>query len=173
MNRVVKGLVSLLCKRCPAARVRKHQAAERRSYKNWAKSLVCLALAVLLPSYGFADPLTVPFGTTVLCELDQEVVSKENEFSEGDIVRAHVLQDVRVGGRVIVKAGTPVHTRISRLQKARIAGRKGQLELEALNEAAESTGATSRLRVGTTSRGRARSASRSLSRPSSLGRSSL
>jgi hypothetical protein len=48
-------------------------------------------------------------------------------------VKVHVWKDVFVDGRLVIKAGTPVYTRISELQKARMAGRKGHLELESLN----------------------------------------
>lgn len=61
------------------------------------------------------------------------MTSKKKEWSEGDLVRAHVWKDVRVGAYVVVKAGTPVMVRVDELQKARIAGRKGSLELAALN----------------------------------------
>jgi hypothetical protein len=88
---------------------------------------------MVLPLTAFAGEVTVPFGTTVLCELTQQVVSKEKDFAEGDVVKTHVWKDVWVGNHLVVKAGTPVYTRISELKKARIAGRKGHLELGAMN----------------------------------------
>lgn len=97
------------------------------------KRAICAVLVALLPSATLGEMVTIPFGTTVFCELDQQVVSKKKLFSEGDIVRAHVWKDVWADGHLVIEAGTPVFTRISKLQKPRIAGRKGQLELEALN----------------------------------------
>jgi hypothetical protein len=86
-----------------------------------------------MPSTVLGETVTVPFGTAVFCELDQKVTSKKRKWSEGDFVRAHVWKDVRVGAHVVIKAGTPVTVQVSKLQKARVAGQKGSLELSALN----------------------------------------
>ena len=86
-----------------------------------------------MPSTVLGEAVTVPFGTAVFCELDQQVTSKKKEWSEGDLVRAHIWKDVRVGAHVVIEAGTPVMVQVSKLQKSRIAGRKGSLELSALN----------------------------------------
>mgnify|MGYP004374546009 CR=1 FL=1 len=86
-----------------------------------------------MPSTVLGETITIPFGTTVFCELDQKVTSKKRKWSEGDLVKAHVWKDVRVGTHIVIKAGTPVIMKISKLQKARIAGQKGSLELTALS----------------------------------------
>lgn len=97
------------------------------------QSLLCAALVSWLPVAAIADTVTVPFGTTVFCELDEQVTSKKKETSEGDLVRAHVWKDVWVDGRLVIEAGTPVYTRVSEVKKAKFAGIKGKLELESLN----------------------------------------
>tara|TARA_Y100001968_G_C19370437_1_gene724861 strand:- start:67 stop:906 length:840 start_codon:yes stop_codon:yes gene_type:complete len=92
-----------------------------------------IVVALLMPSTVLGETITIPFGTTVFCELDQKVTSKKRKWSEGDLVKAHVWKDVRVGTHIVIKAGTPVIMKISKLQKARIAGQKGSLELTALS----------------------------------------
>ena len=94
---------------------------------------VALALTILVPGALSAETVTIPFGTTVYCELDEEVVSKKKFNKEGDIVRSHVWRDVLVDGRVVIEAGTPVYVRIARMKSAKVAGIKGKIELEALN----------------------------------------
>jgi len=86
-----------------------------------------------MPSTVLGETVTVPFGTAVFCELDQKVTSKKKKWSEGDLVKAHVWKDVRVGAHVVIGAGTPVMVQVSELQSSRIAGQKGSLELSALN----------------------------------------
>lgn len=100
------------------------------------RPLICIVLITLMPTIAIAETVTVPFGTTVFCELEQRITTKKKApegVEEGDIVRAHVWKDVYVDRRVVITAGTPVYTRVSEMKKARIAGRKGQLELEVLN----------------------------------------
>lgn len=100
------------------------------------RSLVCLLLITLMPTVAVADTVTVPFGTTVFCELEQTITTKQKAsegVEEGDVVRAHVWKDVYADGRLVIAAGTPVYTRVSEMKKARMAGRKGELELEVLN----------------------------------------
>ncbi len=99
---------------------------------TWTRT-AAIIVAALMPSTVLGEAVTVPFGTAVYCELDQRVTSKKKEWSEGDLARAHVWKDVRVGAHVVIKAGTPVMVQVSKLQKSRIAGRKGSLELGAMN----------------------------------------
>ncbi len=97
------------------------------------RSLVAICICFLIPIALVAESVTVPFGTTVYCELDERVTSKKKETSKGDVVRAHVWKDVWMGNHLVIKAGTPVFVRVGDVKKAKIAGRKGKLELEALN----------------------------------------
>ena len=99
-----------------------------------------LIVAILLtgfPSSSASTPqedqstVLVPIGTKIYCQLDQLVESKKKLYQVGDKVRVTVWRDVVIGGQVVIRRGTPVNTHISLLQKAKIAGRKGKLELSA------------------------------------------
>jgi serine/threonine-protein kinase len=80
--------------------------------------------------------VAVPAGTTVFIELQERITSKKKEGAQGgDSVRAHVWRDVWVDDQLVVAAGTPVVMEIGMIQKARIAGRKGRLELDAFRVA--------------------------------------
>ena len=101
------------------------------------KRLLCSFLALLLPATVLpARTVTIPFGTTIFCELDQAVTTRQKEahaVQTGDIVRAHIWKDVWVDGRVVIAAGTPVYAKVDRMKKARMAGQKGYLTIEVLN----------------------------------------
>ena len=101
------------------------------------KNFLCCALAVLLPAAALpAKTVTIPFGTTIYCELDQAVTTRQKEahaVQAGDIVQAHVWKDVWVDGHVVIAAGSPVYAKVDRMKKARMAGQKGYLVLEVLN----------------------------------------
>lgn len=101
------------------------------------KRILCLILALLMPAAALpARTVEVPFGTTVYCELDQPVTTRQKEahaVQTGDIVRAHVWKDVWVDGGVVIAAGTPVYAKVDRMKKARLAGQKGDLEIEVLS----------------------------------------
>lgn len=101
------------------------------------KKILCMSLALLLPATVLpAKTVVIPFGTTVFCELDQAVTTRQKEahaVQTGDIVRAHVWKDVWVDGKVVIPAGTPVYAKVDRMKKARLAGQKGDLVIEALS----------------------------------------
>lgn len=101
------------------------------------KKFLCSFLVVLLPAAALpAKTVTIPFGTTIFCELDQAVTSRQKEayaVQTGDIVRAHIWKDVWVDGHVVIASGTPVYAKVDRMKKARMAGQKGFLTIEVLN----------------------------------------
>ncbi len=93
-----------------------------------------LILAFLLPTTGVSGTaLTLPAGTSVYGELDERVTSKKKETAVGDIVRARVWRDVVVEGRVVIRAGSPLVARVSFVKPAKIAGRKGEVFIEAVS----------------------------------------
>jgi hypothetical protein len=94
---------------------------------------VSVVMAFLLPTAVFAQTAIIPTGTPVYGELDQQVVSKKKKFNVGDIVRAHAWRNVVVNGRVVIKAGAPMVLRVKHLKTAKIAGIKGDLDLEAIS----------------------------------------
>ena len=54
------------------------------------KKILCMSLALLLPATVLpARTVVIPFGTTVFCELDQAVTTRQKEahaVQSGDIV---------------------------------------------------------------------------------------
>ncbi len=79
------------------------------------------------------EVLTIPSGTAIYGELDETVTSRKKETTVGDIVRARVWRNVVVNGHTVIKAGEPMLLKVSVAKPAKIAGRKGQLELEAIS----------------------------------------
>ena len=104
------------------------------------RKFLCCYLALLMPAAAMpAETVTIPFGTTVFCELDQQITTRQKEayaVQTGDIVRAHVWKDVWVDGQRVITAGTPVYAKVERMKKARMAGQKGFLEIEVLSVSA-------------------------------------
>ena len=104
------------------------------------RKFLCCSLAFLMPAAAMpAETVTIPFGTTVFCELDQQITTRQKEayaVQTGDIVRAHVWKDVWVDGQWVITAGTPVYAKVERMKKARMAGQKGFLEIEVLSVSA-------------------------------------
>ncbi|MGB5159710.1 MAG: hypothetical protein WBO69_09815, partial [Thermoanaerobaculia bacterium] len=101
------------------------------------REFFCCCLAFLMPAAAMpAETVTIPFGTTVFCELDQQITTRQKEayaVQTGDIVQAHVWKDVWVDGHRVFAAGTPVFAKVERMKKARMAGQKGFLEIEVLS----------------------------------------
>jgi hypothetical protein len=93
---------------------------------------IALTVALALPGSVFAQNVTVPEGTRVFVELDQQVTSKKKHNSPGNIVKAHVWRDVVIDGRTVIETGSSVIVKISAIKPAKIAGQKGAVELEAL-----------------------------------------
>ena len=101
------------------------------------RKFLCCYLALLLPAVAMpAKTVTIPFGTTIFCELDQQVTTRQKEayaVQTGDVIRAHVWKDVWVDGHRVIAAGTPVYAKVERMKKAKMAGQKGFLEIEVLS----------------------------------------
>jgi hypothetical protein len=99
--------------------------------------LMAVALSCCIPSVGWADTLlTLSAGTYVYAELDEQVTSRKKDTAVGDIVRARVWRDVVVEGRTAIRAGTPVAVRVSSVKPAKMAGRKGEVFLDAISTTA-------------------------------------
>jgi hypothetical protein len=95
----------------------------------------CGLVFALLAGSATAKTASLPAGSLVYGELDEKVTSRieKDGWDQGDSVRAHVWRDVSVGGVTVIKAGTPMMVRISEIKKAKMAGPKGKLELEAVS----------------------------------------
>ncbi len=96
--------------------------------------LLAVVLIALLPIAAVADTVRIPAGTTIYCVLDQDISTKRKLSSfvrQGDRVRALVMEDLLVDGHVVIEAGTVVRSRVSKAKRAKIAGVRGKLEVEA------------------------------------------
>jgi hypothetical protein len=80
-----------------------------------------------------AEEIVVPQGTVVFGELDERITSNANKFRVGYPVDGHVWKDVVVDGHTIIRAGTPLELRISRLSGSGTGGRGGSLEIMAVS----------------------------------------
>jgi hypothetical protein len=85
---------------------------------------------------AMAHAVTLPAGTVVYGELDEMVTSKKKDSDVGEVVRARVWRDVVVDGAVVIKAGTPMVVQVADVKRAKVVGRKGDIELAAISTAA-------------------------------------
>ena len=97
-----------------------------RGYLTFAVAFLCCG------SLG-AESVLLPAGTPIYGELDQRVISKKKKTEVGQIVRAHVWRNVVVDKQVLIRAGAPMVVRVSHVKGAKVAGIKGDLELEAVS----------------------------------------
>lgn len=93
---------------------------------------IAVVVAIALPGALFAENVSVPSGTRVFLELEQQVTSKKKDNQTGNIVRARVWRDVVIDGRTVIASGAPAFVKIGEVKSAKVAGIKGHLELEAL-----------------------------------------
>lgn len=103
------------------------------------QAAIAAVLLTALPTAGIADVVRIPEGTTVYCVLDESLSTKKksSDFVRlGDRVRASVAEDVVIDGRVVIAAGTVVWSEVSKARRAKIAGIRGRLEVEANTVAA-------------------------------------
>ncbi len=103
------------------------------------QAVIAAVLLTALPTAGIADLVRIPAGTTVYCVLDEDLSTKKkssNFVRLGDRVRARVAEDVVIDGRVVIEAGTVVWSEVSKARRAKIAGIRGRLEVEANTVAA-------------------------------------
>ena len=93
-------------------------------------------LCILLFSYvtpGNAKQIVIPAGTQVYLEPSEIVSSKRGENNVGDTIGASVWRNVVVDGHVVIEAGAPAVGRISDIKRRNIAGKKGQLKIQAVS----------------------------------------
>ncbi len=98
------------------------------------RAAVVALLFLTLPTAGMAETVRIPAGTTVYCVLDESLSTKKKSshyVQQGDRVRAKVAEDVLVDGHVVIEAGTVVWSEARRARRAKVAGIRGRLEVEA------------------------------------------
>lgn len=93
-------------------------------------------LSILLFAYAspmWAKDIVIPAGTQVYIEPDELVTSKRGENNVGEIIRASVWRNVVVNGYIVIKAGAPAVARVSEIKRRNIAGKKGQIKIQAIS----------------------------------------
>lgn len=99
-----------------------------------ARAAVVALLFLTVPAAAMANTVRVPAGTTIYCVLDESLSTKKRSsryVQQGDRVRATVAEDVLVDGHVVIEAGTNVWSEVRRSRRAKVAGIRGRLEVEA------------------------------------------
>jgi hypothetical protein len=92
------------------------------------KLIVCIVLVSLLSANALAfrqDAVSVPDGTEFIVATTEEISSKT--AAEGDPLTFKVVDDVKVGDRVVIAKGTLVKGVVSQAKKAGMMGRGGSL----------------------------------------------
>jgi polygalacturonase len=87
----------------------------------------CLVLSIGCAAKALKDE-TVPSGTKLEVELLDGVSSADS--STGDAVNARVAQDIVVGGKVVIPAGTTVSGRVTEAHGLKAIGGRARLRLE-------------------------------------------
>lgn len=94
---------------------------------NLLKTLSLLIAIAFTTAALAGEPVVVKSGTMVNCELQQTVSTKKSKL--GDNVEFIILDDLKVGGKVVVKAGTKVVGKISKLDEPGLAGIPGKISV--------------------------------------------
>ncbi len=102
---------------------------------NLKTAIVAAATLLVLPglSLGQTTTITIPSGTKVYGELDEQVTSNQRQTRVGDYVRTRVWRNVVVDGETVIEAGAPMTVRVADVQRRRMAGRAGHVELQAVS----------------------------------------
>lgn len=80
-----------------------------------------------------AQSMVVSEGTQVFVAFPEDLSSRKKDTHVGEIVEARVWRDVVVDDTVVVAEGSEILLRVADVKRARILGRKGRLELEAVS----------------------------------------
>lgn len=89
------------------------------------KPMIKTFALMILTSVIFAGTQTVPNGTIIPVKTVGQLSS--DQLSLGQQVILHVAQDVKIGGVVIVKAGSPVYGSVQESKGGQMAGIAGKL----------------------------------------------
>jgi hypothetical protein len=90
-----------------------------------------LAFSILIHGQVFASTVVLPTETRVYIETMEELIAKGDRVTQGQMVSSQVWRDVVIDGVVVVKAGTPVISRVDSVKRRQIAGVKGQMTIGA------------------------------------------
>src|SRR5678815_4652805 len=98
-----------------------------------AFALLSVSVTLAAATLARAEELVIPQGTVVFGELDERITSNANKFRVGYPVDGHVWKDVIVDGHTIIRAGTPIELRISRLAGKSVGGQGLSLQIMAVS----------------------------------------
>jgi hypothetical protein len=98
-----------------------------------AVALLAVFITSAASTLARAEELLIPQGTVVFGQLDERITSNANKFRVGYPVDGHVWKDVVVDGHTIIRAGTPIELRISRLAGKSVGGQSGALQIMAVS----------------------------------------
>ncbi|HEX7237328.1 MAG TPA: hypothetical protein VF405_10230 [Gammaproteobacteria bacterium] len=98
-----------------------------------AVALLSVFITLAAAPLARAEELLIPQGTVVFGQLDERITSNANKFRIGYPVDGHVWKDVIVDGHTIIRAGTPIELRISRLAGKSVGGQGGALQIMAVS----------------------------------------
>jgi hypothetical protein len=90
-------------------------------------------LFLTAPGIGAAATLTIPSGTKLYGELEQQITSNEKEFSVGQKIQGRAWRNVTVDGQTVIAAGAPMVLQVSSITKRKIAGRGGDVKVAAMS----------------------------------------
>lgn len=91
------------------------------------------AILWLVSHDAAAAPVTIPAGTRVFGELQEQVTSDVKQFEVGQTIEARVWRNIVVDGRTVVAAGAPMVVQVANLRKRKTFGRAGSVELRAVS----------------------------------------
>lgn len=89
-------------------------------------AFVSVAIGFYAPKIAIANPgVILKAGTPVNLRLTEEISSKVKDV--GDIIHFEVVGDVKVDGKVVIKAGAPAEGEITIAEKQEMLGRPGKI----------------------------------------------
>ena len=100
---------------------------------RFARSFSAVVLCLTVPGIGAGATLTIPSGTKLYGELEQQITSNAKEFAVGQTVQGRVWRNVTVNGQTVIAAGAPMVLKISSITKRKIAGRGGDVKVAAMS----------------------------------------
>ena len=112
--------------------------------RTWRMATLVAGVAASCLFFGeaatSAETLELEAGTPVTFAFDQTLTTSPNKkkarkngkriVTEGDLLRAVVLDPVVIGGQTLIKQGAPVIVEVRQAKRGRMAGRKGLLDLD-------------------------------------------
>lgn len=93
--------------------------------------LIPALLVLTLPVHSFANPgaVQVKSGVPVILRLTEDVNSKTKNMN--DMVAMEVARDVKVDGKIVIKAGTPATGTVTWAEKSGALGKEGKIQIAA------------------------------------------